>query len=76
VLAALVNSEVNSDFTRGELTIRLQQPCFRQDIVRLRPSCKFSAGIAHIAKATGLTRQTIYRIKDDPAGSETALGRP
>jgi DNA-binding phage protein len=31
------------------------------------------AGIAQIAKATGLTRQTIYRIKDDPAGSERAL---
>jgi hypothetical protein len=24
-------------------------------------------------KETGLTRQTIYRIKDDPAGSEAAL---
>ena len=30
-------------------------------------------GIAHIAKETGLTRQTVYRIKDDPAGSEAAL---
>jgi len=32
-----------------------------------------TAGIAQIAKETGLTRQTVYRIKDDPAGSETAL---
>jgi putative DNA-invertase from lambdoid prophage Rac len=31
------------------------------------------AGIAQIAKDTGLTRQTIYRIKDDPAGAEAAL---
>jgi DNA-binding phage protein len=30
-------------------------------------------GIAQIAKETGLTRQTVYRIKDDPAGSEAAL---
>ena len=30
-------------------------------------------GIAQIAKDTKLTRQTIYRIKDDPAGSEAAL---
>ncbi|CAH1678431.1 Resolvase [Hyphomicrobiales bacterium] len=30
-------------------------------------------GIAQIAKATGLTRQTVYRIKDDPAGSEAIL---
>jgi hypothetical protein len=25
------------------------------------------------AKETGLTRQTVYRIKDDPAGAEAAL---
>jgi hypothetical protein len=31
------------------------------------------AGISAIAKATGLTRQTIYRIKDDPAGAESSL---
>jgi DNA invertase Pin-like site-specific DNA recombinase len=29
--------------------------------------------IAQIAKETGLSRQTIYRIKNDPAGSEEAL---
>ncbi len=32
-----------------------------------------TAGIAQIAKETGLTRQTVYRIKDDPAGAEAAL---
>jgi putative DNA-invertase from lambdoid prophage Rac len=32
-----------------------------------------AVGIAQVAKETGLTRQTIYRIKDDPAGSEAAL---
>ena len=32
-----------------------------------------AAGIAQLAKETGLTRQTIYRIKDDPAGAEAAL---
>jgi putative DNA-invertase from lambdoid prophage Rac len=32
-----------------------------------------TVGIAHIAKETGLTRQTIYRIKDGPAGAEAAL---
>jgi putative DNA-invertase from lambdoid prophage Rac len=30
-------------------------------------------GIARIAKETGLTRQTIYQIKDDPAAAEAAL---
>jgi hypothetical protein len=32
-----------------------------------------AVGIARIAKDTGLTRQTVYRIKDDPAGAEAAL---
>jgi putative DNA-invertase from lambdoid prophage Rac len=32
-----------------------------------------AVGIAQIAKSTKLTRQTVYRIKDDPAGSEAAL---
>ena len=31
------------------------------------------ANIVAIAKATKLSRQTIYRIKDDPAATETAL---
>jgi DNA-binding phage protein len=30
-------------------------------------------GIGEIAEATGLSRQAIYRIKDDPAAAETAL---
>ncbi len=29
--------------------------------------------VSIIAKATGLTRQTVYRIKDNPAGAEAAL---
>jgi hypothetical protein len=32
-----------------------------------------AVGIARIAKETGLTRQTVYRIKDDPAAVEAAL---
>jgi putative DNA-invertase from lambdoid prophage Rac len=32
-----------------------------------------SASVGEIARSTGLTRQTVYRIKDDPAGAETAL---
>jgi Helix-turn-helix domain of resolvase len=32
-----------------------------------------AVGIARIAKETGLTRQTVYRIKDDPVGAEAAL---
>jgi hypothetical protein len=33
-----------------------------------------TAGIAQISRETGLTRQTVYRIKDNPAGAESALG--
>jgi hypothetical protein len=33
-----------------------------------------AVGIAQIAKETGLTRRTVYRIKDDPAGADGALG--
>jgi hypothetical protein len=29
--------------------------------------------IGHVARATGLTRQTIYRIKDDPVSAEAFL---
>jgi putative DNA-invertase from lambdoid prophage Rac len=32
-----------------------------------------TVGIARIAQETGLTRQTVYRIKDDPVGAEAAL---
>jgi putative DNA-invertase from lambdoid prophage Rac len=32
-----------------------------------------TVAITQIAKEIGLTRQTIYRIKDDPAGAEAAL---
>jgi len=32
-----------------------------------------SVGVADIAREVGLSRQTVYRIKDDPAGCEEAL---
>jgi putative DNA-invertase from lambdoid prophage Rac len=32
-----------------------------------------SNGVGEVAQTIGLTRQTIYRIKDDPAAAETAL---
>jgi putative DNA-invertase from lambdoid prophage Rac len=32
-----------------------------------------AVGIAQLAKTTGLSRQTVYRIKDDPASAEAAL---
>jgi putative DNA-invertase from lambdoid prophage Rac len=32
-------------------------------------------GVSTIATATGLSRQTVYRIKDDPAGAEAIMAR-
>ena len=32
-----------------------------------------SAGVGEVARTLGLTRQTVYRIKDDPAAAEAAL---
>jgi DNA invertase Pin-like site-specific DNA recombinase len=32
-----------------------------------------SASVGEVAQTIGLTRQTIYRIKDDPAAAEAAL---
>jgi putative DNA-invertase from lambdoid prophage Rac len=32
-----------------------------------------SASVGEVARSTGLTRQTVYRIKDDPVGAEAAL---
>jgi putative DNA-invertase from lambdoid prophage Rac len=47
-------------YTRPQL--RIVQDMLAQD-----------AGIGHIAKAANLSRQTVYRIKDDPAGAEAVL---
>jgi len=52
-----------------------RKPSFtREQLVKVRAMLGQQAvGIAHIANETGLTRQTVYRIKDDPAGAEAAL---
>ena len=45
----------------------------REQLTMVQSMLGESAGISAIAKATGLTRQTIYRIKDDPAAAEASL---
>jgi hypothetical protein len=58
----------------GDRTYLGRKPSYTRDQFQsARGMLGQQAGIAQIAKATGLTRQTIYRIKDDPAGSERAL---
>ena len=45
----------------------------RQQFRTVRDMLSQATGIAQIAKAAGLSRQTVYRIKDDPAACEAAL---
>jgi putative DNA-invertase from lambdoid prophage Rac len=57
------------------LSFCLRKPSFtREQLVKVRNILRHeAASIAQIAKETGLTRRTVYRIKDDPAGAEAAL---
>jgi putative DNA-invertase from lambdoid prophage Rac len=52
-----------------------RKPSFtREQFVKVCAMLRQEAvGIAQIARETGLTRQTVYRIKGDPAGAEGAL---
>jgi putative DNA-invertase from lambdoid prophage Rac len=58
----------------GETKYRGRKPSFtRSEFTTVCDMLGQSAGVGSIAKLTGLSRQTIYRIKDDPAGAEAAL---
>lgn len=53
---------------------RGRKPTFTPDqFTSVQDMLHQGAGVGSIAKATGLTRQTIYRIRDDRAGQEMAL---
>jgi putative DNA-invertase from lambdoid prophage Rac len=58
----------------GERKYLGRKPGFtREQFGSVRNMLGQETGIAQIANAVGLTRQTIYRIKDDPAACEAAL---
>jgi putative DNA-invertase from lambdoid prophage Rac len=66
--AGIEHAKANGDSYRG------RKPSYtRSQLMTVQDMLGQSSGIAAIAKATGLTRQTIYRIKDDPAAAEAAL---
>ena len=49
-------------------------PYSREQFEAVRDTLAQGAGIGSVATATGLlTRQTVYRIRDDAAGAEAAL---
>lgn len=51
-----------------------RKPSYSRDQLRtVQDMLGQDAGISVIAKATGLSRQAIYRIKGDPAGAEAVL---
>jgi putative DNA-invertase from lambdoid prophage Rac len=51
-----------------------RKPSFnREQLEVVREMLAQARSIAEIAKATELTRQTVYRNKDDPAACETTL---
>lgn len=59
---------------QGEVKYRGRKPSYtRSEFATVCDMLGQSAGIGSIAKVTGLSRQAIYRIKDDPAGAEAVL---
>ena len=53
---------------------RGRRPSFnRKQVDTVRDLLEKNTSIAEIARLSGLSRQTVYRIKDDPEGTEKAL---
>ena len=45
----------------------------RKNFVSAQSMLGKSASVGEVARTTGLTRQRVYRIKDDPAAAEAAV---
>lgn len=59
-----------------EEAYRGRKPSFtREQFVAVRGALGKGSGVSEIAAATGLTRQTVYRIRDNAAEAEAALAR-
>jgi putative DNA-invertase from lambdoid prophage Rac len=66
--AGIAHAKANEDTYRG------RKPSYtRSQLKIVQDMIAQDAGISDIAKATSLSRQTVYRIKDDPAGAEATL---
>lgn len=60
----------------GENAYRGRKPSFtRAQMEAVRDMLAQDAGISVIAKSTGLSRQAIYRMKEEPAGAEAVLAK-
>jgi hypothetical protein len=57
-----------------ERAYRGRKPSYsRKQLESARAMLGKAASVGEVARVTGLTRQTVYRIKDDPVGAEAAL---
>lgn len=66
--AGIAYAKASDDRYRG------RKPSFtRGQLQTVRDMLAQDAGISHIAKAANLSRQTVYRIKDDPVAAEAVL---
>lgn len=79
---AQAQAEANKEAQRAGIDLartkpdryRGRKPSYtREQFQAVRDMLGQSAAIASIADTTGLSRQTIYRIKDDPTSAEAAL---
>jgi putative DNA-invertase from lambdoid prophage Rac len=62
------HAKANGDGYRG------RKPSYSREQLEIVQNMLFQdANIIQIAKATNLSRQTVYRIKDDPVAAEAAL---
>ena len=59
--------------TEGERYLGRKPSFTRQQMNIVRDLLGQAAGVTAVAKATGLSRQTIYRLQADPAGAEALL---
>ena len=66
--AGIEHAKANGESYRG------RKPSYsRGQLAMVQDMLGQSANIIAIAKATNLSRQTVYRIKDNPAAAEAAL---
>src|SRR5438309_9099116 len=65
--AGIEHARANGDGYRG------RKPSYTPEQLCAVQEMPDGTGVSRIAKATGLSRQTVYRIQADPAGAEKAL---
>ena len=67
--AGIEHAKANGESYRG------RKPSYtREQLAMVQDMLGQSASTSHIAKISGLSRQTVYRIKDDAVAADAALG--